>query len=499
MAQNFSGDGCPSSGVKTEPPMAPIEEMGKPGSMPGDVYIGERWFPCVRNCSVSGNRCSVLIAYQRGEDMVCDHAGFCMTSDWIGNLTKRKRGGFGPEFSSDDAGDGKNTRNVRRQSDVDREQNRKINSLERKRGGGGSGSSKSTRQKSNPPKQSNQSKGKASGGKTNVTAGNPLVQNVVAQLDVSKAQSGFPSGLVDARPSQKFTVRGQTSVSVQTNKDCVVFIAPNAANDSTRPTLAACVISTASASDATSTFTSSTAAVEPAGVVTTTLVTPTVYPHATLDDGDMHWRCLGAKLRVSYVGPDTNRSGVLKFMDDLQGQIMSSSEASTLTYSAIKSKIDSTSLALRNNFNYRSSFEYNIAGSDHRSATLGAWSQSFAALSGNWDEARLGGTTSTKLMGQPAAYLYFTNGAGVDIQLDLEIIEVWEYRGHEISALHTPSTAHGTVASAVTSVCQAAREHHAKSPNSTFSNVLKEVVKTAHNKDAMRGVEDVMKVALSLI
>lgn len=327
---------------------------------------------------------------------------------------------------------------------------------------------------------------------------NPIVQNVLAHISPQKCANGSVSGMYNAMPSQKFTSRGLISLGVGNGETSLVFINPCVANDSTRPSLVAITGTIANLGLVTSTFTSSTAAVSPASTILTNSVTNTPYAAALLDDGNYHWRCVSAFVRVRYQGAAQYQSGIIKYYDDLQGHILENSELSSITLAAIIGRIDAHTGTIRKSLNQNPVAEFNVAGGDLREANQGAWTQGLNPLSLDWSNQRIGGTASTLLMGQPASYMTITNSTGFGATLDIEMIEHWEVRGTAIEMLHTPSTAHDTARSAVVALANSARQHHAANPAISFGSACKFVSKTLHNKAAMAGVEDVLMSALSL-
>lgn len=328
---------------------------------------------------------------------------------------------------------------------------------------------------------------------------NPMVQNVLAHIAPQKCLNGSVSGLYNAMPSQKFTSRGLVSLGVGNGETSLVFINPCVANDSTRPSLVAYTGTLANLGLATSTFTSSTAAVNPTGIIISQSVTNTPYASTLLDDGNYHWRCVSAFVRVRYQGAQQYQSGIIKYFDDIQGHILESSEPTTVTAAAIINRIDSHTGTIRKSLNQDPVAEFVISGGDIREANQGAWTQGLNPLSIDWGHQRIGGTTSTLLMGQPSSYLTITNSTGFGATLDVEMIEHWEVRGSAIEMLHTPSTAHDTTRSAIVAITNSARQHHATNPSISFGEACKFVSKTIHNKAAMSGVENVVMAALSLV
>lgn len=352
------------------------------------------------------------------------------------------------------------------------------------------------------PKAKNYVKRKASSYSKNLIPSsirdNPMVQNVLAHIAPQKCLNGSVSGMYNAMPSQKFTSRGLVSLGVGNGETSLVFINPCVANESSRPSLVAYTGTIANLGLASSTFTSSTVAVNPASVVMSQSVTNTPYASTLLDDGNYHWRCVSAFIRVRYQGAAQYQSGIIKYFDDIQGHILESGETGTVTAAAIINRIDAHTGTIRKSLNQDPTAEFVIAGGDLREANQGIWTQGLNPMSIDWSNQRIGGTTSTLVMGQPTSYMTITNSTGFGATLDVEMIEHWEVRGTAIEMLHTPSTAHDTTRSAVVAIANSARQHHAANPSISFGEAAKFVSKTLHNKAAMSGVESVVMAALSL-
>jgi hypothetical protein len=320
----------------------------------------------------------------------------------------------------------------------------------------------------------------------------PLYKTVKGLLSPFTAERGSFGGLMDPRPSQKFTGRGLLSVQIPANEDYMVMLAPCILSDNLYPSIVLTQGTSANMGLAASTFTSATAANWPAGLTQRYAGTATPYNLSTLQTGQNTFRLLSAGIRVRYTGPQLYRGGLVKYFHDSRGDILNypapSSDLTTLTFGTLAERLDGHNGIIR----------HNLSDSPELQAVFPSITTESQSWTGNqpyywpgnreWQNQRFGGTTSAYLMGQPIAYLYGSNTTGQALYFDCELVEHWEICGRNVDALNTPSAGNAELGNSLSTLVVASHQHLAHNPSHSFSGALKSAIRDPHVKAAFSGV-----------
>jgi len=316
----------------------------------------------------------------------------------------------------------------------------------------------------------------------------PLVNIVRGILSPFAAERGTVSGLVAPRPSQKFSARGLMSVAIPNSANFIMFISPNVANNAEQCSAGIFWNVTGALGDATSTFTSSTAAVEPLGLGFSNLTTITPYSQNTLQFGTYSWRCPSCAIRMRFTGPKLYQGGLIKYYHDTRGDILQDGERTTLTFASLISRLDGMGTTVRASFTNVPEITVPFPSVTDESQE---WTEAvhYAPCNKEWGESeRMGGTTSTKLLGQPVGYVYGVNTTGSTLHFDVEMVEHWEVAGIGTTALNSPSCGHAELSNSLSTLVVSAHQHLSLNPAKSFSAALKTTARDPHVKAAFTGV-----------
>lgn len=346
-----------------------------------------------------------------------------------------------------------------------------------------------------------------------VAAGDPLAVAIAAQIAPFNAPRGLAKKLTDTKPSQSVSARGQTTFSIPSGSTALFWCTPAACSNNTNVSMAIVVCPGASLGAATSTITSTSVGSFPAGCQQYSVVTTTPYDGATLCGGDYTARLVGAGVRIRNVSEALYRGGLLRYVCDDQDTALAGLSADTTTYATWMGTVDSHQGSVRKHFSDNSVVE--ILYPSSRSGWLSSIPVAYSAFfdQGNTpfatsttasnnnviSSARFGGTTNIGCLGNaPKLFGYFTNGSSGAQTIDVEIVEHWEYHGSGIVSLHTPGVPHVSSQSLLDGLSAHLATQHATNPHLHFKDIVKQGVKLAHNKAAVRDAEMVASVALAL-
>jgi len=327
----------------------------------------------------------------------------------------------------------------------------------------------------------------------------PVVRSLKGILSPFSAERGSVGGLVDARPSQKFMARGLLSVTIPTAADFMVFVSPSIGNSNNDPSLCVTWNTTGAFGDASSVFTSPTVGLTPAGLGQSFMVTSTPYPVSTLDDGTDSWRNLSCGIRARYTGPKLYQGSLIKFYHDTRGDLLQQSELGNFTFANLAERLNSHHGVVRFSFTDNPELVINLSSVTAESQE---WSETPYYSPGNkeWYGARIGGTTSTRQLGQPIAYVYGTNTTGNTLHFDIEMVEHWEICGKTVDALNTPSCGSAELAGSISTLVVSAHQHLAANPHKKYHEALKSVAKDPHVRAAFNGfASSAMMSALAML
>lgn len=318
----------------------------------------------------------------------------------------------------------------------------------------------------------------------------PNVINTVAQLSPFRIPRGVANLLEKAQPSQKFTARCLTSISVPASQECLVFISPCVCSDSaarsltafsgTRANLASQPLSTATAIS---------------GVTFSAASSNTPYTASVLAGSDFSWRLVSAGIRLRNTTAAVNRQGVVKFITDYEGVI--SPYGSTVNMDSLISAIDANHRTVRKNTANEPDTELTLSGQLY-SANVSWYKADTADILA---EASFYGCGHGPVCNQGSSG-YRAGGAMVVLPLvgtaqsyDFEVIEHWEVHGSSIETLHTPSSSHSLAAEAVSNLVKHAHHSHSQTPSLSLAGVAKGISFAEHHKTA---IKDAGSVAMAL-
>jgi len=327
----------------------------------------------------------------------------------------------------------------------------------------------------------------------------PVVRSLKGILSPFMAERGSVCGLVDARPSQKFMARGLLSATIPIGADFMILVSPSIGNSNNDPSLAVSWNAAGAMGDSTSVFTSPTVGNSPAGIGQAFLVTSTPYSVATLDDGTDSWRNLSCGLRARYTGPKLYQGSLMKFYHDTRGDLLQQPELGNFTFAQLAERLNQHHGVVRFSFTDNPELVVNLSSVTSESQE---WSETPYYSPGNkeWYGARFGGTTSTRVMGQPIAYVYGTNTTGNTLHFDIEMVEHWEICGKTVDALNTPSCGSAELAGSISTLVVSAHQHLAANPHKKYHDALKTVARDPHVRAAFNGfASGAMSAALALL
>lgn len=350
-----------------------------------------------------------------------------------------------------------------------------------------------------------------------VQANDPHAVSVAAQIAPFSVPKGVAKKLTENYHSQAVTARGVDTITVATNNTLLFWIENCASNDIAGASLCAVVCPTANLGDATSTISSSTVGVNPANCTTYPMSTRTPYSYNALAGNDYMWRVVGAGLRVRNVSEQLYRGGILRYVGDTQGTLNGSVSCSSTSFAAIIDLINTAQHSVRKHFSDDSLVEILVPhaktgwGTTNKGAVDGLFmgatmvmTNGVANTNANYPSSgaaatRFGGTTSSYSCGMaPLIWGYFTNTSQGSQMLDLELVEHYEFHGTEISTLHTPSANHVQSQDLIENVVEHVVTNHSNNPHLHYKDVLKEAVKLAHNKQAVKDASVAASIALAL-
>lgn len=311
----------------------------------------------------------------------------------------------------------------------------------------------------------------------------PIVQNVLAQLKPFDVPRGISSPLIDGRPSQKMTCRGQAVVSIPPLCTMVFMCSPNVSSDATSRSVVFAV-QTASATPMSGGFQSATAGTNVvAGGTLSYINTQTPYTGSFMSTSNIEYCLTGAGLRFTYDGPELYRGGTFRYYHDLDEDLTDGGLTWTVDGPAeVIAKVDGSINSIRQSINNNNIVEINAFVSQPAASYVQSGNATNTAYcpSSNNVASLIGGTTATSYFGvDPMCYGYFTNGTSTAITFYVEAIEHWSLHGGPIQTLQSPSYANATMAEHVSTFLSTARQTHSSQPNIHHVDVMKSTMKAA--------------------
>lgn len=324
----------------------------------------------------------------------------------------------------------------------------------------------------------------------------PVAKAIKGIITPFIAEKGSFGGLVDPRPSQKFSGRGLVAYQIPNGDEFLMFVYPCIASNVQYPSLTLNYGTAANMALATSTYTSSTVGVTPTGVTQIQGITATPYTQATLSTGQNNWRLLSAGVRIRYTGPMLYRGGLFKYYHDTRGDILNQSELTTTTFAQIIQRLDGHAGVIRQNLADNPVVEMSMPSVTNESQEWTDDGNQVWPGNKEFTSQRLGGTTSSILAGQPIGYVYGINTTGQSLYFDAEIIEHWEIAGRNVDALNTPSTGNAELANSLSTLVVSAHQHLAHNPDAGWHSSLKKLYKDPHVRGAFSGIASTLATAV---
>lgn len=316
-----------------------------------------------------------------------------------------------------------------------------------------------------------------------VVGSSPLKTAIMAQVQPRSIPRGVASVLTNVRPSQKFTSRGLSVVSVAAGTNFLGCIQPSIVSD--RPSI---VCFTGPSNVFTGSANSQTLA------SMTSLTTNTPYTFTELSDNDYNWRLVSASLLFRVVSSALNRGGTLTYIVDTDHDYsidpaanlsLLQTEVSTDHSSVRKTLVDEASCEIiipNINTNYIPNSGSMSENHDWCSTpNIHAGCESVALA-----------TSGILFAPRPVCVFSYLNNAANSITIDLELIEHWEISGRKIHSLHTPSVASAAAHSAITAMVNHSHKSHSLMPHLSFKNVVKDAMALSENKDVLKEAPTVL-------
>lgn len=307
-----------------------------------------------------------------------------------------------------------------------------------------------------------------------------MVTAIKAAFKPFDTDKGVAAPLDDGRPSQKFMAKAQAQITLGTLSGFCFMYVPNAASDSTSPSLVYAV----------GTFSAGKFLVDGAwkNAVTgdkigafgtiSTVSTNTPYTANVLEGGDYEFSCVGAGLKFTYEGSELYRGGTLRYIYDSESAYNGNgADWLTPTVNGLIDFVNTSPNTIRQSLNKSNVVEVNatIPNKGYYEATS-AFSTSYGPRTSFG--ASLGGASATTNFGvSPAVVGYYVNTSGASISFHVDIVEHWALSAPTIQSLQTPSYAHAPMSTHVAAVMANVRQAHAGAPNSTHASVATDTLK----------------------
>lgn len=395
------------------------------------------------------------------------------------------------------AGEATNTDDLKK---LDRRQNARINNLERRLAAMTLKKKKNTRngRKTRLPSQrGNPFPGIPTNSGMDVsppiTHKDPNVLNTIAQLSPFRVPRGVTNLLEKAQPSQKFTARCLTSITVSASQEGLLFISPCICSDGyarstmafmgTRTNLAGQLLNAASLASGVSYASSS---------------SNTPYSASVLAGSDFTWRLVSAGIRLRNTTAAVNRQGVVKYFTDYEGVL--SPYGGSVTIDGLITLIDANHRTVRKNCANEPDTEITLSGQLY-SANVGWYKADNTdyLAEATYYACGHGPTCVFGLAGYRAGgTMVVLPSVGIAQTYDVEVIEHWEVHGSSIETLHTPSASHSLAAEAVSNLVKHAHHSHSQTPSLSLAGVAKGISFAEHHKTAIKDAGSVA-VALAML
>lgn len=316
---------------------------------------------------------------------------------------------------------------------------------------------------------------------------------IQARLDPFNAIRGMAANLNNAKPSQKFMAKGTTTVSVPAGCSMAFMSAPCVVSDALYKSVVIAV-QTAPGVPLSGNWKSGVVGVDNVnGGTLSYITTATPYTAATLATG-FEWSSVGTGLRFTYEGPELYRSGVLRYMVDIDARYnQGNANWTTVTIPALTTLLDSSVNTIRHSINNANIVEINCA----TNLNTELYSEADIYWGGSNGSPIGGGGSTSQFSNYPSTLGYYTNSSGFAVSFHIECIEHWSLTGPSIQSLLTPNFADTQMDAHLNAVLDTTRQLQATTPNVPHTTVLQKVVKAANSPIGHAVLNAAIKFALA--
>lgn len=314
-----------------------------------------------------------------------------------------------------------------------------------------------------------------------------------APFDIAR---GSANVLSDATPSQKFSSRGFTTISLAAGEKMFGFCCPNIANGTSLSSLTV----------GTGTF----AALNPstpwgapaAGVTARTVFTATPYDLASLNASRAEFKLVSHGIRIKCTSNAMNRGGSLIYLVDTNETFVSSSDSAS-TVLTLDDRMQGSAKAVRVSLASQPVVEivcpYRACDSQSQSAqgwadtnqTGGFYDTTYGTTLAGWNAPGVSA-------GYGQAFFVYQNGSGVAQNFDIELVEHWEVIFPGAEQLATPSVSLSHAADSIKNILHQAHQTHANHPTLSLKSVVKQVANMNHNKEVIKNVPGILSAIAAL-
>lgn len=314
-----------------------------------------------------------------------------------------------------------------------------------------------------------------------------------APFDIAR---GSANVLSDATPSQKFSSRGFTTISLAAGEKMFGFCCPNIGNNSS---LASLVVGTGTFAALNGSVPWGAAA---AGVTARTIITATPYSKPSLDDSRAEFKLVSHGIRIKCTSNAMNRGGSLIYLVDTNETFVNSADVAS-TVLTLDDRMQGSAKAVRVSLASQPVVEIvcPFRATDGVTQSAEGWADSTAS-GGFYDASLNASLTGWNAAGVNAAYgqafFVYQNGSGVAQNFDIELVEHWEVIFPGAEQLATPSVSHSHAAEAIRNIIHQAHQTHANHPTLSLKSVVKQVAKMRHNNEVIKGISGVIAAVSAL-
>lgn len=324
-----------------------------------------------------------------------------------------------------------------------------------------------------------------------------LAASVAAQFAPFDIPRGVVGVLSDAKPSQKFSARGFTTVSLAANEKMVGYACPNIYSDNTYASMFINIGAFAAVNSCGPL--SGGAAV--AGVSSRVLTTNTPYSSATLTAARAEFRLVSHGIRIKCTSNAMNRGGSLFYIVDTNETQLAAGDTGN-TNLTLEDRMLASSKCVRVSLASQPVVDITVPHRTIDSPIDAADGWVDTTDDGYYDQIASVSLSSSGLPLIRGAFgqvmFSYQNGSGVAQNFDIEQIEHWEVIFSGAEQVATPSTSHPGAAEIVRNIVHQAHQTHANHPTLSLKSVIKQVSNMAHNKEVTRSIPGILTAIAAL-